>query len=116
MEITLDKRTEKNLAAFCKANGIDAKEYAAEAVSERLALDMFGDMNDMIKKPEPKKRSTRKKADTKPSVGEEKVPGNEKVDEPQSETDAVKDDVCEVHQVDAEEKKPVKRKRSLKVK
>lgn len=112
MELTIDipDRVYSNLKLFCEANGIEIAAYALTALEERLSVDRFGDMNEMLKKPEPKKRVTRKKAEPKP---EAKKVEEEKKEEP------TPVDVVEPPKVEADEpvvvEKPKKR-RSLKVK
>ena len=110
MEIKFTKRFETSLKAFCNANGLTAEDYVIKAVEEKLNLDMYGDMNLLLKKEEPKKkRATRKKV--------------EKPVEPEVKTEPLVEEVTEKSEepVKTEEKieepKPVKRKlRTLAVK
>ena len=103
MEIDFGKRMTAALRAFCETNGITVEQYVVDVITERLSIDMYGDMNEMRKEPEkPKKRATRKKAEPKPE--EEKKVEAKKEDPP----------VIEAVQPVVEEKP--KKKRSLKVK
>lgn len=79
MELTIDipDRTYTNLKSFCEANGTEIAVYVVSAINERFSLDRFGDMNEMIKKTEPKKRAPRKKKETAANATEPSTPSEE---------------------------------------
>lgn len=104
MEIKLTKRLEASLKAFCNANGFTVEDYVAKAVEERLNLDMYGDMNLLIKKEEPKKKRAARKKEEKPAEPEVKAEPS-----PEDVTEKVEESVKT--EVKPEEPKPVRRKR-----
>lgn len=112
-EVRISRRLHDSLKAFCKANGMEINEYVESVLSERLSLDKFGDMNEMIKKPEIKKTKTREKAKEKktPASPVNGISKKQDASEVKAETDVVS--------VDAQpnnERATNTRKRVLKVK
>lgn len=55
VSISIDKKIIDNVKTFCKLNKRHYLDYITSAIEERLALDMYGDLNEKIKtKIEPK--------------------------------------------------------------
>ena len=52
VSVSLDKKIIDNVKNFCKLNGKNYLEYIAEAVEGKLAIDMYGDLNEKMKKKE----------------------------------------------------------------
>lgn len=46
--IEIDNRLYKNIEGWCEVNGIDIGQYITKALTERITLDKYGDLNDKI--------------------------------------------------------------------
>lgn len=49
VSVSIDKKIVDNVKNFCKLNGKNYLEYITEAIEGKLAVDMYGDLNDKIK-------------------------------------------------------------------
>ena len=48
MTIEIETRLYKNIEQWCEVNGIDIGQYITKALTERITLDKYGDLNDRI--------------------------------------------------------------------
>lgn len=60
VSVYINKKLIDDIKSFCKLNNKNYLEYITEVLEAKLALDMYGDLNEKIK---PKKRSPLKKVE-----------------------------------------------------
>lgn len=88
MNIEINNRLSKDLESWANANGMDEAamvKYVEKALRDKLALDKYGDLNDKIKKPEPKEdKPKRTRTVKKNTVKGEPInePNREPINEP----------------------------------
>lgn len=52
VSISIDKKIIDKVKGFCKLNGRNYLEYITEAIDAKLSVDMYGDLNEKMKKRE----------------------------------------------------------------
>ena len=60
VSVYINKKLIEDIKSFCKLNNKSYLEYITEVLESKLALDMYGDLNEKIK---PKKRVPMKKVE-----------------------------------------------------
>lgn len=60
VSVYINKKLIDDIKSFCKLNNKNYLEYITEVLEAKLALDMYGDLNEKIK---PKKRTPLKKVE-----------------------------------------------------
>ena len=126
MEITVQivDRNYDQIKEFCEYNNIDIGEYIVQCVEDDFFTRKYGDLNEKLKKEEPKKVEEIKETETKPKVEKKKVGRpKKKVEEPKEEENVIEKAINNNNQVLIKKEeitetnnKPIKIKRTLKAK